>query len=177
MTTAAGEPSAQSAALFELLLESGLVTAAQLQSASEAGSAAGLHFDEIVVARGWVAPEVLLKVTARAWHLQPIRLAGTRVDRDLVRQWPGRRYLAEGWMPVRDQENGSVLVATARVPDAEWAAHIAGVLENPVEFAAATLPDIRVAVLSAFAPEANRVVQAGLRLIRRKSGQGSALAR
>jgi predicted amidohydrolase len=94
-----------------------------------------------------------------------------------VRQWPGQRYIAEGWMPVRDQANGSVLVATARVPDTERAAHIADVLENPVEFAAATLSDIRAAVLRAFAPEANRAVLAGLRLIRRKRERGSALAR
>jgi hypothetical protein len=177
MTTASGEPTAQNAALVQLLLESGLVTAEQLQLASTAELATGLHFDEILVIRGVVAADVLLKVMARAWHLPPIHLARTRVDRDLVRQWPGQRYIAEGWMPVRDQANGSVLVATARVPDTERAAHIADVLENPVEFAAATLSDIRAAVLRAFAPEANRAVLAGLRLIRRKRERGSALAR
>jgi hypothetical protein len=177
MTMAAGEPSAQGAPLVRLLLESGLVTAEQLQIAAEALPPTGLQLDEFLVVRGVVAADALLKVMARAWHLPSIHLARTRVDRDLVCQWPGQRYLDEGWMPVRDQANGSVLVATARIPDAERAAHIAGVLESPVEFAAATLADIRAAVLRAFVPEANRAVKAGLRLIRWKRERGSALAR
>ena len=152
----------------ELLVESGLLTATQLQIATEAQAAMGLHFDEILVARGVVAADVLLKVTARAWNLHPIYLARTHVDRDLVRQWPSRRYLAEGWMPVRDQANGSVLVATSRIPDPERTAQIAAVLENPVEFVAATSSDIRVAVQRAFAVEANRAVRAGLKMIRRQ---------
>ena len=177
MSTAVNEAGFRGLALPELLIESGLLTAMQLQIATEAQGATGLHFDEILVARGVVAADVLLKVTARAWNLHPIHLARTHVDRDLVRQWPSRRYLAEGWMPVRDQANGSVLVATSRIPDAERTAQIAAVLENPVEFVAATSCDIRIAVQRAFAVEANRAVQAGLRMIRRQRQHSGAVSR
>jgi hypothetical protein len=48
--------------------------------------------------------------------------------------WPARVYLSENWFPVRDQANGTVLVATSRIPDASGAERIAAVIESPVEF-------------------------------------------
>ncbi|TXN32211.1 glycosyltransferase [Lacisediminihabitans profunda] len=96
---------------------------------------------------------VLLKVMARAWKVAPVDLTTIGIDRDLVRQWPAERYLRENWVPVRDQSNGSVLVATAREPDAARTATIASVLESPVEFVAATSWDIRSAVKRSFKAE------------------------
>ncbi|WP_354566814.1 hypothetical protein [Glaciihabitans sp. UYNi722] len=176
MNTTEGDPPAQDAAFFELLIESGLVSAEELATVGATQPDSGLLLDEILVARGVIAADALLKVVSRAWHLPPIHLARTRVDKELVHHWPGQRYLAENWMPVRDQANGTVLVATARIPDPERAAHIASVLQNPVEFVAATSSDIRTAVLRAFVPEGNRAVLAGLRILRRDRDR-SALVR
>ena len=145
-----GEPSVQSAEFARLLLESGLITGEQLQIARAAKAKTGEHIDEVLVGLGMVDQNELLKVTAMAWHLSPINLATASLDEDLIRQWSGQMYLAENWMPVHDQANGSILVATARVPDAERAAHISEVLGGPVEFVVTTSWEIKNSCLHVF---------------------------
>jgi cellulose synthase/poly-beta-1,6-N-acetylglucosamine synthase-like glycosyltransferase len=153
MALVGGEPSVTSAGFAALLLDSGLITNDQLAIARAAKSRTGDRLDEVLVNLGMVESAALLKVMARAWKVAPIDLTVTRVDHDLVRHWPAERYLLENWIPVRDQSNGSVLVATAREPDAARSASIASVLESPVEFAAATSWDIRSAVKRSFRTE------------------------
>ncbi|WP_394768308.1 glycosyltransferase family 2 protein [Lacisediminihabitans sp.] len=148
-----GEPSVTGAGFAALLLDSGLITNDQLAIARAAKSKTGDHLDEVLVNLGMVDSTALLKVMARAWKVAPLDLTSTRIDRDLVRQWPAEQYLRENWVPVRDQSNGSVLVATAREPDAARSATIASVLESPVEFVAATSWDIRSAVKRSFKAE------------------------
>lgn len=153
MALVGGESSVQSAAFAALLVDSGLISEDQLRIARAAKAKTGLRIDEILINLGMVKADALLKVMARAWKLAPIDLDSTRVDFDLVRHWPGELYLEQNWVPVHDQSNGSVLVATARVPDAERASAIANVLESPVEFVAATSWDIRRTVLRGFRAE------------------------
>lgn len=153
MALVGGEPSVSGAGFAALLLDSGLITSDQLAIARAAKSKTGDRLDEVLVNLGMVESGALLKVMARAWKVAPIDLNTAKVDRDLVRQWPAERYLLENWVPVRDQSNGSVLVATAREPDAAKTAAIASVLENPVEFVAATSWDIRSAVRRNFKAE------------------------
>ncbi len=153
MALVGGEPSVTGAGFAALLLDSGLITNDQLAIARAAKSKTGDRLDEVLVNLGMVESGALLKVMARAWKVAPIDLTTTKIDRDLVRQWPAERYLLENWVPVRDQSNGSVLVATAREPDAAKSATIASVLESPVEFVAATSWDIRSAVKRSFKAE------------------------
>lgn len=146
-------PSVQSAAYAELLLDSGLITLDQLEFARAAKGRTGSHIDEILVSQGMVDATALVGVMARAWQLGVADLSAGNTDDLLARKWSGQMYLAENWMPVCALPDGGILVATARVPDADRAAHIAGVLGSSVEFAVATSWDIKNAVLRIFQAE------------------------
>jgi cellulose synthase/poly-beta-1,6-N-acetylglucosamine synthase-like glycosyltransferase len=145
-----GRPSVQSAAYADLLLESGLITAEQLAIARAAKAKSGSHIDEVLVALGMVDRQSLVRLAANAWRLKPIDLAKAQLDEALIRSWSGQMFLAENWVPVRTQGNGNILVATARVPDAERAAHIEQVLGAPVDFVVTTSWDIKTSLLRVF---------------------------
>lgn len=87
---------------------------------------------------------------SRQWQVPIIDLTTGWVDDDLVSLLPAQLYLTENWMPVRDQANGSVLIATAREPAAERAARIGSVMASSVEFAVASSRSLRLAVFAAF---------------------------
>ena len=143
------DTSAECAAFADLLVESGLVSTEQLARASVESALSGAAIDAVLVAEGVVEPVALRSVLARSWNLPALNLARTHVDNELVDQWPDEVYLSEYWFPVRDQANGTVLVATSRIPDASRAEHIAAVIEAPVEFAVVASVDIAAAVARA----------------------------
>ena len=135
---------------FEVLLvESGLVSGEQLSGAQAERVRSGAAIDTVLVSQGLVQPAELRSVLARAWNLPALNLARTHVDHQLVDQWPDEIYLSENWFPVRDQSNGTVLVATSRVPDAPRAKRIAAVIDCPVEFVVVATVDISAAVARA----------------------------
>lgn len=144
------EPSAYDADLIDLLVASGLATREEVAAAVRVAGALGEHVDEALISAALVEPDRLRKVMSLAWALPSIDLASEWIDEDLVRSWESKTYVAEAWMPVRDQANGSVLVATARIPDA---ARIEELLLSPVEFAVTTSADIRAGVLWSFTGE------------------------
>ncbi|GAB3044583.1 glycosyltransferase [Parafrigoribacterium mesophilum] len=139
--------STQSTAFADLLLQSGLITTAQLAIARAGKARTGSHIDEVLTELGLVDSAALRRVMSDAWSLPQVDLASGSVDEDLVRKYSGQRLMAENWIPVRALQDSSVLVATARVPDAGRAAYIAAVVHAPVTFAVATSWDIRHAVL------------------------------
>ena len=149
MTPKRDDTSSEFTAFADLLVESGLVSREQLARADEECAQSGKAIDAVLVSHGVVEPAVLRSVLARAWSLPALNLVRTHVDHELVDQWPDELYLAENWFPVRDQANGSVLVATSRIPDASRAARIAALIESPVEFAAVASADISAAVARA----------------------------
>ncbi|MEQ1737775.1 MAG: glycosyltransferase, partial [Rhodoglobus sp.] len=145
-----GVPSVQSAAFAELLIESGLITEDQLAIARAAKAKTGSHIDEVLMSLGLVSPDVLRVLIARTWGLAPLEVANPHRDDELIRRWSGQLMLAENWMPVRRAFDGTIVVATARVPDAERRSQIEGHLGEPVHFEAATSWDIRHIVLDVF---------------------------
>ncbi len=147
---AGGTPSTQSAAFAELLLQSGLITGDQLELARAAKARTGSHIDEVLISLGMISPEELRSVMARSWGIPVIDLAATDRDEQLIRRWSGQRMIAENWMPVRRDAEGRILVATARVPDAERRAAIEGELGESATFVAATSWDIRHLALTVF---------------------------
>lgn len=148
-----GVPSVQSAAFADLLLESGLITQDDLTFARAAKARTGAHIDEILVGQGRVSPQALRSVMARAWGLPVIDLASTRVDTAFMKNWSGQMMVAENWMPLRRQPDGTVLVATSRVPDGERREHIERTLGLPASFAVATSWDIRSLALQSYRSE------------------------
>lgn len=133
----------------DLLVESGLVTGEELAVAVEERAQSGGTIDGILLANGIIEPTALRAVLARAWNLPAINLARTHIDYELVDQWSDEVYLGENWFPVRDQANGTVLVATSRRPDDDRAGRIAALIEAPVEFVVVASVDITAAVARA----------------------------
>ncbi len=153
------EASEHDAGLIDLLVASGLVSGDEVAAAARVGSALGEHVDETLIASGMIDADKLRRVMSQAWSFPAIDLSTQWIDDDLVRSWESKTYLSERWMPVRDQANGSVLVATARIPDV---ARIEELLLSPVEFAVTTSTDIREAVLWSFTGERSGAFQGSL---------------
>ena len=114
-----GVPSVQSAAFAELLIDSGLITDDQLAIARAAKAKTGSHIDDVLMSLGLVSPDVLRVLIARTWGIPPLDVAFPHRDDELIRRWSGQLMLAENWMPVRRAFDGTIVVATARVPDAQ----------------------------------------------------------
>ncbi|MCU1513321.1 MAG: rane-bound glycosyl transferase [Microbacteriaceae bacterium] len=166
-------PSEHGTTFAALLLEAGLANVAELEAAAEESSEAGLHLDEVLVANSVIDRTVLVRVMARAWQLPVIDLAVDRPDPELVMEWPAETYLLGNWMPVRDQANGSVLVATAREPDEERSMAIEQELGVPVEFVVATSADIRASVRRVLGkPSGSMGAGSRLRAILKRPGRG-----
>lgn len=141
--------STERGAIAVLLVESGLVTGAQLACVGDERAVCGAPIDEVLVSQGVIEASAWRAVLARAWSLPAIDLARSHVDNELVDQRPDRVYLDEGWFPVRDQANGTVLVATSCLPDDDRSARIAALVGAPVEFAVVASADITAAVARA----------------------------
>ena len=144
-------PSPQSEAFVQLLLAEGLATRDQISEAQEVKSRSGVHIDQTLASRGHLSEATLVDVISRVWSIE--RAPMSEVDGTFARQWSGQLYIAENWMPLRELADGRVLVATARVPDAERSAHISQALGRDVLFAAATSAQIWHAILDVFGPQ------------------------
>lgn len=144
--TIPGHPPAHDADLSGILVESGLASLDQLTAARRRAEVSGEHLDEALINSGVFESALLRRVLSRSWGLPLVVLATEWIDTELVLQARRSRYIEEMWMPVRDQANGTVLVATARFPDDEQVAAVGIALASPIEFAVATSHDIRRAV-------------------------------
>ncbi|HEY4152784.1 MAG TPA: glycosyltransferase family 2 protein [Pseudolysinimonas sp.] len=148
-----GVPSVQSTEFAELLVHSGLISEQDLALARAAKARTGSHIDEILVNQGIVSPQALRGVMAHAWGLPVLDLHTVAHDSAFMHHWSGQLMIAENWMPLRREPDGTVLVATARIPDHERRAHIERTLGAPVRFGVATSWDIRNLVLRVFHAE------------------------
>ncbi|MGE3194331.1 MAG: glycosyltransferase [Microbacteriaceae bacterium] len=148
-----GVPSAQSTAFAELLLDSGLITEDQLATARAAKARSGSHIDDVLVSMGLLSVDLLRHQVARAWSIPVLDVGEPHLDPALIKRWSGQMMLAENWMPIRRSFDGTIVVATARVPDAERRAHIEEVLGEPAHYEAATSSDIHAFVLDVYQRE------------------------
>lgn len=148
-----GVPSVQSVAFAELLLQSGLISEDDLAFARAAKARTGSHIDDILVSQGMVTPDALRSVMARAWGLPVLDLASTKHDSSLMHRWSGQMMVSENWMPLRRMPDGTILVATSRIPDVERRDRIERTLGLPVTFGVATSWDIRNLALHVFRAE------------------------
>jgi hypothetical protein len=138
-----GALSASELSFVALLRDSGLATESDLHDVLTRGE----PVDDVLS----LDPARVRAVMAHAWRIPTIDLASEWIDTDLVRRWEPSTYLERHWLPVRDQADGSVLVATSREPEPELTAAIEDVVTSRVHYAATTSADIRAAVERAFA--------------------------
>lgn len=143
-----GGASVQSHAFAGMLLMSGLVTREQLDIARAAKAKTGAHIDETLVSLGMLDESALLNLMVLSWELEPAHLSD--VDDALVRRFSGQDLMAANWIPVRSLDDGSTLIATARVPDEAREREIAARVGTPVSFSVATSWDIKNTILRVF---------------------------
>ncbi|MEO8263559.1 MAG: glycosyltransferase [Pseudolysinimonas sp.] len=148
-----GVPSVQSVAFAELLLDSGLISQDQLAIARAAKAKTGSHIDDVLVSMGLLSVDLLRVQVARAWGIPPLDVSEPHLDPELIKRWSGQMMLAENWMPIRRSFDGTIVVATARVPDDQRRAQIETTLGEPVHFEAATSSDIHKFVLDVYERE------------------------
>lgn len=146
-------PGADSAAHAQVLLDTGLIDDEQLAVARAAESRTGAPFDEVLVSLGLVSDEVLRSVLARTWGLPVIDVDATARDHEFIRRWSGQQMLAEGWMALRREPDGRVMVATSRALDADRVAAIEATLGAPAVFGVATQWDLRRLALDVYRAE------------------------
>ncbi|WP_294181260.1 glycosyltransferase [uncultured Schumannella sp.] len=146
-------PDADAVALEQLLLDAGLITKQQVGIARAATARTGAPFDEVLVSLGLVSDRVLRSVLARDWGLPVLDLAVTRRDEDYIRQWSGQKFLAQHWMPVRRNDDGTVVVATSRRVTPARRALIAAEVGAAVEFGAVSQWDLRQFALNVYRAE------------------------
>ena len=137
----------------QALCETGLLTDEQLAHAELSSARTGTELDEVLVSLGYVTDAVLRSAFARQWNLPVIDVRTSTRDEDFIRQWPGQKMLAEHWMPLRRNVDGSVVVATSRPVDDARRAYISNVVGAPVEFGAATQWDLRQLALEVYRHE------------------------
>ena len=146
-------PDADATALERLLLTSGILGDQQISVARAAQARTGAPFDEVLVSLGLVSERILRSLLAREWGLPVLDLATTDRDESFIRQWSGQKLLAQHWMPVRRNPDGSVVVATSRPVTPARRALIAAEVEAAVEFGAVSQWDLRQFALSVFRHE------------------------
>ena len=136
-----------------VLCDTGLLTDDQAAQAAAASARTGTDLDEVLVSLGFVSDAVLRSVLARQWDLPVIDVRTSARDEEFIRQWSGQQMLAEHWMPLRSNPDGSVVVATSRPVDAARRAAVSAVVGAPVEFGVATQWDLRQFALEVFRRE------------------------
>ena len=134
----------------ELLLSSGLVALRDLMMARAARAKTGSFIDEILVSQGMVTIEGLRALMAQAWNIPPLDLHETPLDTEFVRRWSGQKMLSENWLPIRELPDSTIMVATARIPDAARRESIEAELGSAVTFVVTTRWEIRAVILNVF---------------------------
>jgi glycosyltransferase XagB len=139
----------------QLLLRSQLVSPEALRFAREVEQRTGASFDQVLISQGLLDAESLLIAEAEAWGLLPVDLEAVKFDESLVRasEDSGQLFLAENWIPIKRGADGRVVVATAREPSDDRAAHIRQVVGAEPRFVATTSWNIKNACLRLFRSE------------------------
>src|SRR6476659_295301 len=147
--------------LGQSLMDRGLITSDQLAWAIGAQARTGSRLGAILVAAGPVKRRAAYETLAANWDgpLGP----------GLLALLDGQRLAREGWLPLRRQPDGTVLVASCErpTPGRRWAMET--MLGSPVEFAATTDWDVLQGIRRGYYPTVQD--QAALGLWRRAEHQ------
>lgn len=133
--------------LAGILVGAGLLDQATAARAVEQARESASSVESVCVAAGWVRRLDLYRVLAEAWELPFADLSTETFEPDLAARFAPDQVVLQGWLPIRRQGDGRILVATVHRPDAtlRWAAE--ATLGAPVDFAVTTMWDIETAVL------------------------------
>jgi MshEN domain len=109
----AGEPTTEE--FGEALVENGMITAEQRDWAMGARDRAGTSLSVVLVSSGLVKRLDLFRVLAELSHVPFVDLVETPPDPQVLTGLDEAQLIGEGWIPVRELEDGRLLVAVAHV--------------------------------------------------------------
>jgi cellulose synthase/poly-beta-1,6-N-acetylglucosamine synthase-like glycosyltransferase len=152
-------------------MDRGLVTPDQLAWAIGVQGRTGSRLGSILVAAGLVKRRALYETLAVNWDVPFVDVTTQALDPGLLALVDGQRLAREGWIPLRRNDDGTILVASSERPTPERRWVMETTLGAPVELAATTDWDIVQGVNRGYYP----VVQdeAALGLWRRSEHQSA----
>jgi glycosyltransferase XagB len=146
VTTETSGAAPPSATVGEILVERGILTPEQHEWARDVQGRTGSPLETILVASGLVHRQYLYWLLGELWHAPYLDLTRRPLDRSLLAGLEPDRLVTEGWVPVRWLDDGKVLAAGSRPPDAALLASIERALGAPVDYALTTDWDLRYAL-------------------------------
>ena len=157
--------------LGQSLMDRGLITSDQLAWAIAAQARTGSRLGAILVAAGLVKRRAVYETLAANWDVPFVDVTQEPLDPGLLALVDGQRLTREGWVPLRRQPNGTVLVASCErpTPERRWAMETT--LGSTIEFAATTDWDVLQGIRRGYYPTVQD--QAALGLWRRAEHQSA----
>ena len=162
------------ARISSALVAKGMLTAEQLDWAMDAKDRAGSTLTTVLITAGLVHRLELYRVLAELSGVPFVDLATTPPDPAVLSGLDSRQLVEQGWVPVRELPDGSLLVAVEQVPRPALAASIEQAVRRPVTFNITTDWDIRRALVAGLRQEI--LDQASLGLWQRSAIQSARTA-
>ncbi len=141
--------------LGDVLVTRGVLAPQALADAVRARHSDGIPLDRRLLASGAVTRRELLSALEGAWGAPAVDLMADPPDPRLVTSIPRDVMLRERWVPHHEDPGGTMVVATAEVPDTALTARVrgqllaAGRVVRTIEFVATTDWDVSQALLGA----------------------------
>jgi cellulose synthase/poly-beta-1,6-N-acetylglucosamine synthase-like glycosyltransferase len=157
--------------LGEALVVNGMITAEQLDWALLVQEQTGTRLSVVLISSGLVQRIDLFRVMAEVSHVPFIDLIKTPPEPGVLTGLDAGQLIREGWVPVRELDDGRILVALARGPRREFVAPIERTLGRSVALNVTTDWDILRALQSGLREEI--LDRAALGLWRRSAGQSA----
>jgi glycosyltransferase XagB len=130
----------------DLMVAKGMITAAQRDWAMAARARSGSSLSAILISSGLLGRHDLYEVIAEATGIPFCDLSQEPPDPKLLAQQDPARLTRDGWIPVRELPDGSVLVAGDHAPEPAVLASVRQALGRPVTYHLTTDWDLRAAL-------------------------------
>jgi cellulose synthase/poly-beta-1,6-N-acetylglucosamine synthase-like glycosyltransferase len=161
--SAAGHIAATSPlAIGGTLLRHGLITPADLDEALARQSRTRAPLGSILIATGKISPRDLYRALAMTWGAEYVESARMDLPWHLIEKLSVDQLMSEGWVPLRTEPDGSVLVATTRRPSDALRAHIEDVIGVPVGLVVCTEKTVTGAVQDGLSADVAELATSGL---------------
>jgi cellulose synthase/poly-beta-1,6-N-acetylglucosamine synthase-like glycosyltransferase len=102
--------------LGDVLVGRGVITSEQLEQALSMQQRTGSLLGTILVANGMATPRQLYMALATAWGVEYAEVNEWTFDEDLLARVDVTRAVAEGWVPLGRESDGTILVVTSHRP-------------------------------------------------------------
>ncbi len=141
------------AQLARVLLRDGLVDAGELAQAQSTRIRTGSLLGTVLIAMGACRPRDVYRSLAEVWGADYVEAVSVDLDPQVLARIRPEQLVAERWAPLTEEDDGRLLVITARWPTDELRRHIEDALGRPVRLAVSSEWSITRAIQSGYATE------------------------